>query len=275
VRACARAVRIGTRRASCADFPPRGWYSYAPRRDPIHALIAGNRKRLGVEGEKWSAESSRISVCRPNRPALAAAPGAARGVAALQAAPTDCGQAERADRAATGFARVRRVIIGALLVAACTLGAARRRNAGTRRVADPPAAPLPAADALRTISLPPGWSGRQFDVLRARLAVVIGAGVRLPPGRLVLFEALVNAIHRAAPGAAVAFNTARKTRAPWRLAGSDRRQSWRATVMAHGARRSSWSSTGCTGIAEERFWLLPEGMGTGHARPVAGECGPA
>jgi hypothetical protein len=37
--------------------------------------------------------------------------------------------------------------------------------------------------------------------------VVIGAGVRLPPGRLVLFEALVNAIHRAAPGAAVAFNT--------------------------------------------------------------------
>ena len=36
---------------------------------------------------------------------------------------------------------------------------------------------------------------------------VIGAGVRLPPGRLVLFEALVNAIHRAAPGAAVAFNT--------------------------------------------------------------------
>jgi hypothetical protein len=37
--------------------------------------------------------------------------------------------------------------------------------------------------------------------------VVIGAGVRLPPGRLVLFEALVNAIHRAAPSAAVAFNT--------------------------------------------------------------------
>ena len=37
--------------------------------------------------------------------------------------------------------------------------------------------------------------------------VVIGAGVRLPPSRLVLFEALVNAIHRAAPGAAIAFNT--------------------------------------------------------------------
>ncbi len=37
--------------------------------------------------------------------------------------------------------------------------------------------------------------------------VVIGAGVRLPPNRLVLFEAVVNAIHRAAPQAAIAFNT--------------------------------------------------------------------
>lgn len=37
--------------------------------------------------------------------------------------------------------------------------------------------------------------------------VVIGAGVRLPPSRLVLFEALVDAIHRAAPTAAIAFNT--------------------------------------------------------------------
>ena len=37
--------------------------------------------------------------------------------------------------------------------------------------------------------------------------VVIGAGVRLPPKSLVLFEAVVNAIHRAAPGAAIAFNT--------------------------------------------------------------------
>ena len=37
--------------------------------------------------------------------------------------------------------------------------------------------------------------------------VVIGAGVRLPPNRLVLFETLVNAIHRAAPGVAIAFNT--------------------------------------------------------------------
>ncbi len=37
--------------------------------------------------------------------------------------------------------------------------------------------------------------------------VVIGAGVRVPANRLVLFEALINAIHRTAPDAAIAFNT--------------------------------------------------------------------
>ena len=37
--------------------------------------------------------------------------------------------------------------------------------------------------------------------------VVIGAGVRLPPRSLRLFEVLVNAIHRAAPEAAIAFNS--------------------------------------------------------------------
>ena len=37
--------------------------------------------------------------------------------------------------------------------------------------------------------------------------VVIGAGVRLPPRRLAIFEAVLNAVHRAAPGAAIAFNT--------------------------------------------------------------------
>jgi len=37
--------------------------------------------------------------------------------------------------------------------------------------------------------------------------VVIGAGVRLPPQGLVLFEAVVNAIHKAAPAAYIAFNT--------------------------------------------------------------------
>jgi hypothetical protein len=37
--------------------------------------------------------------------------------------------------------------------------------------------------------------------------VVVGAGVRLPPSRLALFEAVVNAIHRAAPETAIAFNS--------------------------------------------------------------------
>ena len=37
--------------------------------------------------------------------------------------------------------------------------------------------------------------------------VVIGGGVRLPPRHLALFEVVINAIHKAAPGAAIAFNT--------------------------------------------------------------------
>lgn len=37
--------------------------------------------------------------------------------------------------------------------------------------------------------------------------VVIGAGVRLPPRGLVRFEAVINAVRKAAPGAAIAFNT--------------------------------------------------------------------
>ena len=37
--------------------------------------------------------------------------------------------------------------------------------------------------------------------------VVVGAGVRLPPRGLALFEVVINAIHKAAPGAAIAFNT--------------------------------------------------------------------
>jgi hypothetical protein len=37
--------------------------------------------------------------------------------------------------------------------------------------------------------------------------VVVGAGVRLPPSRLALFEAAINAIHRAAPQTTVAFNS--------------------------------------------------------------------
>ena len=37
--------------------------------------------------------------------------------------------------------------------------------------------------------------------------VVIGAGVRLPPRGLHLFEAVLNAVHRGAPRATIAFNT--------------------------------------------------------------------
>lgn len=50
-------------------------------------------------------------------------------------------------------------------------------------------------------------------VLTARLkgasydCVVVGAGVRLPPSKLYLFETLVNVIHRHAPNATIAFNT--------------------------------------------------------------------
>ncbi len=44
-------------------------------------------------------------------------------------------------------------------------------------------------------------AGTEYD------CVVVGAGVRLPPRRLLLFEAVVNAIHRAAPRAAIAFNS--------------------------------------------------------------------
>ena len=50
-------------------------------------------------------------------------------------------------------------------------------------------------------------------VLQQRLSatkydcVVVGAGVRLPPKNLLLFEAIVNAVHKAAPNASIAFNT--------------------------------------------------------------------
>jgi hypothetical protein len=37
--------------------------------------------------------------------------------------------------------------------------------------------------------------------------VVIGGGLRIPPKGLALFEAVVNIVHKAAPSAAIAFNT--------------------------------------------------------------------
>jgi hypothetical protein len=37
--------------------------------------------------------------------------------------------------------------------------------------------------------------------------VVIGAGVRLPPKNLLLFETIVNTVHKVAPNTSIAFNT--------------------------------------------------------------------
>jgi len=37
--------------------------------------------------------------------------------------------------------------------------------------------------------------------------VVVGAGIRLPPKSLSFFETVINAVHRAAPNARIAFNT--------------------------------------------------------------------
>jgi hypothetical protein len=54
--------------------------------------------------------------------------------------------------------------------------------------------------------------------------VVIGAGLRLPARGLILFEAVVNIVHKAAPGAAIAFNTtpldSADAAARWLAAGS-------------------------------------------------------
>ncbi len=37
--------------------------------------------------------------------------------------------------------------------------------------------------------------------------VVIGAGIRVPPKSMLLFENLINVVHKCAPGASIAFNT--------------------------------------------------------------------
>jgi hypothetical protein len=44
-------------------------------------------------------------------------------------------------------------------------------------------------------------AGKPYD------CVVIGGGIRIPPKSLLLFEMLINAIHKAAPNASIAFNT--------------------------------------------------------------------
>ena len=54
--------------------------------------------------------------------------------------------------------------------------------------------------------------------------VVVGGGVRMPPRSLELFEVVINAIHKAAPGTAIAFNTrpddSADAAARWLTAGS-------------------------------------------------------
>ncbi len=60
-------------------------------------------------------------------------------------------------------------------------------------------------------NIPPDDSG--IAMLEKQLAsatydcIVIGAGLRLPPKGLLMFEKVVNAIHKGAPASAIAFNT--------------------------------------------------------------------
>jgi hypothetical protein len=56
-------------------------------------------------------------------------------------------------------------------------------------------------DEAGTQMLEKQLASRRYD------CVVIGAGVRLPASSLSLFEAVINAVHRAAPSARIAFNT--------------------------------------------------------------------
>ncbi|WP_422087830.1 MULTISPECIES: hypothetical protein [Variovorax] len=56
-------------------------------------------------------------------------------------------------------------------------------------------------DASATEMVKKQLAGQAYD------CVVIGGGIRIPPKSLLLFEQLVNAVHRAAPGTAIAFNT--------------------------------------------------------------------
>ena len=56
-------------------------------------------------------------------------------------------------------------------------------------------------DAAGSAALERALKGVAYD------CVVIGGGLRLPPKSLVLFETVVNIIHKAAPNATIAFNT--------------------------------------------------------------------
>lgn len=56
-------------------------------------------------------------------------------------------------------------------------------------------------DAAGSAMLVAALRGAAYD------CVVIGAGLRLPPKSLGLFETVVNLVHKTAPAAAIAFNT--------------------------------------------------------------------
>jgi hypothetical protein len=56
-------------------------------------------------------------------------------------------------------------------------------------------------DAAGSAMLATALRGAAYD------CVVIGGGLRLPPKGLGLFETVVNLVHKAAPNAAIAFNT--------------------------------------------------------------------
>lgn len=56
-------------------------------------------------------------------------------------------------------------------------------------------------DAAGSVMLESALHGAAYD------CVVIGGGLRLPPKSLGLFETVVNLVHKAAPNAAIAFNT--------------------------------------------------------------------
>ncbi|MEG3177769.1 hypothetical protein U1872_16135 [Sphingomonas sp. RB3P16] len=56
-------------------------------------------------------------------------------------------------------------------------------------------------DAAGSAMLATALHGAAYD------CVVIGGGLRLPPKSLGLFETVVNLVHKAAPNAAIAFNT--------------------------------------------------------------------
>jgi hypothetical protein len=58
-----------------------------------------------------------------------------------------------------------------------------------------------APDATAASTIAERLAGATYD------CVVIGGGLRLPPKSLTLFETVVNAVHKGAPHATIAFNT--------------------------------------------------------------------